>query len=156
MSMPSRLATLIFTACTLTACGNADVITNTYATAAEARQAGAIDRGWMPPFIPPGAHDLREAHDVDTNRRWGLFNFVESDDAIVRAAVNSEEVSLDGHTCDAPRRIEWWPVMLRGRLHPEDIRTTGLSTYAARDVPGMIVAVNWKQRRAYYWMDSRS
>ena len=36
---------------------------NTYATLAEARAAGAVERGWLPPLLPAGAHDIREAHD---------------------------------------------------------------------------------------------
>ncbi|HEX9092926.1 MAG TPA: hypothetical protein VF902_03000, partial [Coriobacteriia bacterium] len=75
------VALLLVTLLASTACRNTDVVTGTYATLAEARQAGAIERGWIPAFVPAGAHDLREAHDLDTSRRWGLFNFAESDDA---------------------------------------------------------------------------
>lgn len=136
------------------ACRNADVVTGTYATVAEAREAGAIDRGWIPALVPAGAHDLREAHDLDTNRRWGLFNFTDADEGALRAALKPEPISLEGHTCDVARRIEWWPVMLRGRLQDEQIRATGLSTYFAREPQDLVVAINWKQRRAYYWTNS--
>lgn len=136
------------------ACRDADVVTASYATLAEARQAGAIDRGWVPPLVPPGAHDLREAHDLDASRRWGLFSFVESDEPALRGAIDSEAISLEGQVCDIARRIEWWPVMLRGRLRDDQIRATGLTTYYARERRDLVVAVNWRQRRAYYWSDS--
>lgn len=135
-------------------CGNIDVLTASYATLDEARRAGAIERGWIPTWLPPGAHDLREAHDDDSNRRWGLFNFDATDEPALREAVGAP-ISLEGRSCEAPRRIEWWPVMLRGRLRAGPIEATGLVAYAAREPEGLIVAVNWKQRRSYYWTDSR-
>ncbi len=145
--------TLMLSALAPVACGNADLVTGTYATLAEARQAGAIERGWIPALVPAGAHDLREAHDLDSNRRWGLFGFAETDEPALRAAIRPEVISLDGHTCDIARRIEWWPVMLRGRLRDDQIREAALSTYYAREPQDVVVAVNWKQRRAYYWTD---
>lgn len=148
---PLALGAMVLAAATFPGCRNLDVVTASYATLAEARQAGAVERGWIPSFVPPGAHELREAHDPDTNRQWGLFNFAASDDAVFRAAVRPEETSVEGHTCDVPRRIEWWPVMLRARLRDDQIRATGLVTYLAREPQGLVVAVNWKQRRAYYW-----
>jgi hypothetical protein len=131
-------------------CRNSDVVTASYASVAEAREAGAIAHGWIPEGIPPGAHDLREAHDLDTNRHWGLFNFLQSDTDAVRALVQQDEISLTGTTCDIPARIEWWPPLLRGTLDAEQIKAAGLKTYRARD-RNRIVAVNWNQGRAYYW-----
>ena len=60
------------------------------------------------------------------------------------------EISFEGVGTDAPPRIEWWPVLLRGSLDPVQLTATGLRAYA---MPGdeLIVAVNWNQRRAYYW-----
>ena len=60
------------------------------------------------------------------------------------------EISFEGVGTDAPPRIEWWPVLLRGSLDPVRLTATGLKAYA---MPGdeLIVAVNWNQRRAYYW-----
>jgi hypothetical protein len=54
-------------------------------------------------------------------------------------------------TVDVPARIEWWPVLLRGTFderRASDATTTGLQAYTAS---GVVFAVNWNQRRAYYW-----
>lgn len=131
-------------------CGDIDVVTGSYATLGEARAAGAIDRGWIPALLPPGAHDIREAHDVDTNRRWGLFSFGESDAAALEAALQPQEAPLAGVRCDIPARIEWWPLLLRNDLNQEAIKAAGLKAYRTREGPLMVV-VNWNQRRAYYW-----
>lgn len=129
------------------ACRDLDVVTNTYTTMDEARQA--VERGWIPSILPAGAHDIREAHDNAGARRWGLFSFREGDDAALRSRLG-EEMSLSGVRADAPPRIEWWPILLRGQLDGERLATTGLRGYPVTGQQ-LVVAVNWNQRRAYYW-----
>jgi hypothetical protein len=136
--------------CAAGACRNVDVDTESYATLAEAREAGAIDRGWMPTELPQGASDIRIAHDLRSKRRWGLFNFSETDVPALQALLQRDELSLEGQTLDVPGRIEWWPVQLRGSLDATRIHNTGLRAFRAHQ-GGLVFAVNWNQRRAYYW-----
>jgi len=133
----------------LTGCRNVDVITESYASLAEAQAAGAVDRGWLPKGLPPGTRELRVAHDLDSNRRWGLFNFPPAEGDALRRQFGAE-LSFDGLSCRPPRRIEWWPVLLREQLDGERVRSTGLKGYAAAR-NDLIFAVNWAQGRAYYW-----
>jgi hypothetical protein len=133
----------------LPGCGNLEVVTEHYATLQEAAAAGAIDRGWVPRGLPAGARELRSAHDLDSNRRWGLFNFPPDQGSALKSVV-AGEISLAGHTCNPPRRIEWWPLVLRERLDHDAIVSTGLRAYSARE-GDLIFAVNWNQGRAYYW-----
>ena len=152
MSCPRGAAILMLCTALLSgACRNIDVVTNSYATVAEARSAGAIDRGWMPPGLPAGAHDIREAHDLDSNRQWGLFSFEPADRAAMTAWLDSTVVPLESLSCDVPSRIEWWPLLLRGRLDGERVRATGLEARRLRGGGDLIVLVNWSQGRAYYW-----
>jgi hypothetical protein len=39
----------------------------------EATEAGAVERGIVPSWIPQHATDLRVGHDLDTNERWLRF-----------------------------------------------------------------------------------
>ena len=152
MFSTARHRLMLLAAATLLAvagCRDADVVTESYATLKEAAAAGAIDRGWVPRGLPPGAYELRDAHDLDSNRRWGLFNFPQAEADALRATLGSE-ISLDGHRCRAPRRIEWWPQILRDDLDPRKIAATGLRAYSARE-GDLVFAVNWSQGRAYYW-----
>jgi hypothetical protein len=130
-------------------CRDLEVVTESYATLSEAVAAGAIDRGWVPRGLPSGTRELREAHDRESSRRWGLFNFPHGEGPALRALLGAER-SLAGTRCDPPRRIEWWPILLRGALDDERLRATGLQTYESRDAV-FIFAVNWSQGRAYYW-----
>jgi hypothetical protein len=129
-------------------CRDLDVVTESYATRQEAVAAGALDRGWIPGMLPPGAREIREAHDLDSNRRWGLFDFPVGDADTLRAHLGPE-MSLVNQTCTPPRRIEWWPQLLRERLDHDQIAATGLRAYPARE-GDLIVLVNWNQGRAYY------
>ncbi len=132
------------------ACGNSDVVTESYATLEEATKAGAIERGWVPDGLPDGTFELREAHDLDSNRQWGLFSFPQAQAESLHRLLDSEEASVAGMTIDIPGRVEWWPVLLRGSLDPEKIRSTGLRAYRSKNGQRVFL-VNWEQGRAYYW-----
>jgi hypothetical protein len=132
------------------ACSAVNSQTNSFATIDEARRAGAVEKGWVPAWLPPGSHDLREAHVPGTPSLWGIVNFPEAEADALRQALHPEEVPLDGLRVEAPGRIEWWPIELRGALNGERLGMVGIRAYRARQ-QDLIVAVNWKQGRAYYW-----
>ena len=144
------LAVMVAVAATSSGCRDKDIVTNSYATLAEARDDGAPGRGDLPPGAPEGAHDIRTASDLDSGRRWGLFDFLAQDADALRAMLIAEEISLAGVECDIPGRIEWWPVLLRGTVNAEQAKAAGLQAYRSRQ-GGLVVVVNWKQGRAYYW-----
>jgi hypothetical protein len=131
------------------ACRDTDVVTASYSTMAEAREAGAAGRE-IPAGTPEGAHDIRVARDMDSGRHWGLFNFHPEDADGLRSLLQTDETSLEGVECDIPPRIEWWPILLRGPVRADQAKVAGLQSYRSRE-GGLLVVVNWKQGRAYYW-----
>src|SRR5262245_13685312 len=62
---------------TCTAC--AEQQEASYADVAAAERAGAIQRGWVPDWLPRSAHDLREVHNLDTNQSMLTFRYDPSD-----------------------------------------------------------------------------
>lgn len=143
-------AALVAGASTLS-CADSSVHTATYATMTEAREAGAVEKGWVPGSLPDDVYELRAAYDLDDPaRRWGLFNFRDGDHDALRAILAPGDVSIAGVAMDIPPRIEWWPVQLRGRLDEERILATGLEAHRSRD-GALTFLVNWKQGRGYYW-----
>ena len=134
----------------IAACSGRDVQTATYATVKEARDSGAVDKGYVPSILPTSAYELRAAYAVNGNQRWGLFNFPPDGGDELRLILQPEEVSLAGTVMDVPGRIEWWPLILRGDVDAERARITGLRAYHAKSAP-LVFAVNWSQGRAYYW-----
>jgi hypothetical protein len=131
-------------------CRDVNVITGTYQTLQEAEAAGAVSNGFLPQGLPPGAHDIREAHDPGTPRHWVLFAFPIEERDHLMALFQPEEISVGGMYVEVPGRLEWWPVLLRKRLDADKIRATGLQTYRSR-AGGELWAINWKQGRAYMW-----
>lgn len=149
--MHTRAVILFFlTIAAVAACSGVKARTNTFATLADARAAGAISNGWIPDGLPQQSHDLREAHVPESSQHWGLFEYPPSEEAALRALINPEEMSLAGQRCDIPARIEWWPLVLRGDLNGERVAATGLHAYRSR-TGNLIFAINWRQGRAYYW-----
>jgi hypothetical protein len=131
-------------------CANTDVQTDSFATMAEARQRGAVDRGWVPGFLPERAYEIRAAYDTDGPRRWGILNFRPEDADSVRRVLKPGEVSLAGFRTNIPARIEWWPIALRNELDAAALAATGLRTYRS-STGEYVFVVNWNQGRAYYW-----
>ena len=151
--LPMRLpATILLLALVLaaSACRNVSVVSASYATLQEARDAGAVSSGYLPEGLPPGTQEIREAHDPQSGRRWALFNFPPAEHDHLRALLEPQEIALGGQFSDAPARLEWWPVLLRNGLDAERIRLTGLSVYKGRG-GDLLYAVNWNQGRAYLW-----
>lgn len=146
---PPRLI-LLAVAILAGACASERVHTMSFASLGEARQAGAVERTWVPSFVPENAYELRAAYEPSGWRRWGILNFDAKDPAPLRAVVEANEISLEGTRMDIPGRIEWWPVALRGDLDHQALEVTGLRAHRVKDLP-YVVAVNWSQGRAYYW-----
>lgn len=147
-SIPA-LAVLVV-ACLAAACRDTNVITNSYSSLAEAREAGAMANGYMPDGLPPSAHDIREAHDPGSADSWVIFSFPDAERDQLKALLDEKGESLDGRDFDVPGRIEWWPTLLRNRLDAERIKATGLQTYRSK-AGDRFYAINWSQGRAYVW-----
>jgi hypothetical protein len=145
---PAAIAVIVLSM--LAACSDRDVVTESYATLAEAVSAGAVERGWVPRGLPPSTQELREAHDIDSNRHWGLFNFAPDEGEHLRKLI-ADGAQPTALTCDIPARIEWWPLLLRGSIATDRLIAAGLSAHRTAD--GLNVVVNWKQGRAYYWQE---
>ena len=66
--IPATAALLSLTACM------SDVQDAKYSSQIEAAKAGAIDQGWVPRWVPEGAINLRETHNLDTNESLLAFS----------------------------------------------------------------------------------
>ena len=145
-----RAARVVVWLALLAGCTSVNVRTMSYGTLAEARQAGAIDNGWVPAGLPESVFELRVAYVPDGIERWGLINFPAAAADAIRALLKPEEFPMHGVRCEIPPRIEWWPVLVRGDIDADRLAATGARAYQSRDGK-MIFVVNWTQGRAYYW-----
>ena len=70
----------------------------------------AVERGWIPEWLPVSTRDIRETHNLDTNQIWISFKF-ERDD-FLKAIENTNAQSLSSLRLDIGpyrRKITWWP-----------------------------------------------
>ncbi len=77
-----------------------------------ARKTGAIEKGWIPKYIPNSACDIREIHDLDTNEVWIVFKILSSTDIFFDKV---ESLSKNEILNKLPRtpRVKWWPQNLK-------------------------------------------
>lgn len=144
------LAPLVFAL--VVACSGINSQTYSFATLSEARQAGAVAKGWIPEGLPPGSHDIRIAQVPGSAQHWGIINFPQTEEDSLKTLLQPEEISLDGQRCETPGRIEWWPIILRGVLDGSRLSATGIRGYRSKQ-GNLLFAVNWRQGRAYYWAE---
>jgi len=114
--------------CFLFACHN-DRRESFYASLADAKKDGAIDRGWIPDFLPESSHSIHEVHDISPSTTWCAFDFLPSDSEGLRKSLKN----LDG-LARTVRRVPspgeaWWPDVLQGKLDVTKIHNAGFELY---------------------------
>jgi hypothetical protein len=84
-----------------------------YPDLAAAVAAGAVDSGWIPPWLPSGATALREIHDIDNNQSALSFQ----PGATVNWRPPSSCTAVDAATVLTPTlRVPGWPSTQRLRI----------------------------------------
>ncbi len=59
---------------------------STFTSLEQIKESGLIERGWLPPFLPPSIVQIEESHDIDTNRVWASFKYTIGDLESVESA----------------------------------------------------------------------
>lgn len=113
-----------------------------FATAREARDAGYVDKGWIPSWLPDSATDIREAHDLDTSVSLLAFSVPDA-----RALVLPD-------TCRPVEFAQTYPALLRRSWWPDDESLR--SSYAffrctADATQYRFVGVSLQQTRVLHW-----
>ena len=97
--------------------GCSDIQQATYESVDQARAAGAIERGWIPSFLPPSAVRIEEHHSIDTSRGWVRFHAPWRDLAAIgdmNRRINA--ASFKATDLVVPDRPSDWPQELRRPL----------------------------------------
>jgi hypothetical protein len=147
-SLPGTRLLLTALALAWMCAGCSDVKESAYATMQDARQAGAVDHGWLPDFLPNSARSIREMHNIDTNQVWCTFEFSARDRPTLQAALSPlTVVEIRGKEVRSAGK-SWWPAVLEGRLDPAAVDRAGLKVYSSGV---LVVAVDWDRSRAFMY-----
>lgn len=106
VSLPFFRAGVIGSLCLSAAACLGTTIDASYDKATEAREAGMVEKGWIPAWIPKNAVNLREVHDLDTN--VSELSFEIPDAAKVQLPADCEPVEYP-ETIEAYIHRHWWP-----------------------------------------------
>ena len=113
-----------------------------FATAREAKDAGYVDNGWIPRWLPDAATDIREAHDVDSNVSMLAFSLPDSSSV----ALPDTCIPID-HQRIFPAALQrsWWP--------DEKTLQTSYSFFrcSADATRYRFVGVSMQQARVLHW-----
>ena len=118
-----------------------------YRTLAEAEADGAVKRGWIPHDVPPTSRNIREWHDLDTNRGFGLLEFTDRDEEWIQQHLRPlpsgiEFVDTRGGGPD------WWPPELAGALDRGALEQRNVTLYQSSEFG---FAVDTSTNRLYFW-----
>lgn len=130
---------------------------STYSSFADAKKDGAIDRGWIPDFLPETSRSIHELHDMSPSTTWCAFEFLPTDSRALRKNLKNVDMSSSsvGHIPDPHKR--WWPAALEGVLDIEKIRNAGLELYimVLPETPStnevLIFAIDWAKGRGFFY-----
>lgn len=128
-----------------TSCKRMDVDENIYRDAPAAIAAGAVERGWLPFFLPTSATAIYESHNVDTNDVWVHFQVKVND---VKAYVeHCRRIDRDTAVARVGKNSPaWWPSFLEKKI--SEAGGAGYTFYICAD--GGYSGVDGKGR-VFYW-----
>lgn len=110
-----------------------------------ARDAGAMERGWIPQFASTDATKVRLRHDLDTNEVWLQYFFPIGKGAFTIGSCQP----IDGAHVVKPRERagRWWPSELTQKTPNEE----NLSFSYYRCLDGGFIAIDQQDGLAYFW-----
>jgi hypothetical protein len=119
-----------------------------YDTYAQARAAGALDRGLLPRRLPPSAREIREKHFADADHHWARFGFDAADlERMVAGLPRLSPAEVKRLRMPSPGWVPWW------RLNPGTVdskQAAHLRFYRAEDG---YLAVDPRTSVAYFWTE---
>ena len=131
----------VFFLLALTSCG--DIVERYYPGYDSANASGAVERGWIPGWLPKSAQNINEAHSIDTNESLLSFEFQTAEwESIPHQCMGIAHSALREPGIQA----EWWPRVLRQRASP----TTQLGYFSCEN-GSAFMAVNYAEGHVYYW-----
>jgi hypothetical protein len=114
-----------------------------YGSFEEAHKADA-GHGWLPEFLPSTATNIREIHNLDSNRVWGSFVNV-AGASVTSFCLNSS--TLSGVHVDDPGAT-WWPKELVGDINSS---AHAWNLYECSGSPHSILIAPTNGRQ-FYWV----
>jgi len=134
---------------TVMACERLETVKNVYPDMKTAKRSGAIQRGWVPAFLPISAEDIIEEHNIDTNEVWLSFSLPKNNIWINEKLCRTTE--LDKVSFPRRKSGAWWPIALIENTS----RQRGENYVYLHCDNGGYIAVTKDRQGGYYWRTIR-
>jgi len=145
-----------FLICVLAAC-HGDRRESFYPALVDAKRDGAIDRGWLPDFLPESSHAIHELHDMSPSTTWCAFEFLPADSQALRKNLKNVDVPAPSVKRVPNPDKSWWPDVLVGGLDTGKIHEAGFElsmlvvpeTASTNEV--LLFAIDWTKGRGFFY-----
>ena len=143
-------------ACVLVAC-HSDRRESSYPSLADAKKDGAIDRGWIPDFLPESSRAIHEVHDMSPSTTWCAFEFLPSDSQGLRKSLKSVGALPPSVGRVPGPGVSWWPAALEGNLDVGKIHGAGFDPYVVErpetfvTAEILLFAIDWTKGRGFFY-----
>jgi hypothetical protein len=124
---------------------------------ADAQKDGAIDRGWIPDFLPESSRAIHEVHDISPLTTWCTFEFLPSDSQGLRKSLKGVNAPTPSVSRVPNPGKSWWPAVLQGNLDIQKIHGMGFELYVivAPDTPSstevLLFAIDWAKGHGFFY-----
>lgn len=140
MSRPQKFTVVALVLTLLASCGERQE--HFYPDLAAAKAAGAVERGWIPPWVPKSAKGFHEIHDVDTNQSMLRWSYEDSE----KFAIHESCVAKSGAIPDTSFRSSGWPT----DWADDSTRSASYAFFACEDGKA-IMALQHAGTQVWYW-----
>ncbi|NLZ16484.1 MAG: hypothetical protein GX087_01950 [Desulfobulbaceae bacterium] len=137
----TKIFFLVFFAASLSACR--ETFEKYYPSYSDVISDKAIERGWIPSWLPENAVNIHEIHNLDTNKSMLTFRF--KGEHPIDFNKDCEEIKptlLKAH----PFNVSWWPKDISDR----ELRSNQYQFYSCENKEALL-AISIKQGEAFYW-----
>ena len=127
-----------------------------YAALANAKQAGEVQRGWIPTFLPESSTTIHIAYDLSPSRVWCAFQFDPGDAGNLRNNLNPVEQFVPPPWGVRSPAVPWWPKLLEGSLNTQKVQGAGLKLYTVSrrlseaQTETLLFAMDWPKGQGYF------
>ena len=128
-----------------------------YSDLTGAAQAGELDRGWIPDYLPKTSRAIHLVELDSPSKVWCGFEFLPADSQSLREALKSV-AALPPSVGRLPNPGKsWWPAVLKGNLDAEKIRQEGFELYIVESPADSVskwvdlFAIDWSKGRGFFY-----
>lgn len=128
-----------------------------YPSVTDAVKDRAIERRWIPSFLPRSSRNIHVVGDLSPSRVWCAFEFVPADSDQLRRSIKFIDALPPSLASVPGPSKEWWPSFLEGNLDPKKIHDAGLDLYVIEEPATAstttleLFAVDWANGRGFFY-----